>query len=92
MQVLFLSFLFLFFALLILMLKPNLLFILFALELILIGININFVFGSIVLDDFLGQYIALCLFSIAALDTSVGLVIILTYYNLHTANRYNIKG
>jgi NADH-quinone oxidoreductase subunit K len=93
-QVLFLSFLFVFFSILILILKPNLLFVLFALEIILLGVNINFVFASIFLDDFLGQYITLILFSVAALDTSIGLVIILNYYNLRYVSQvnYNIKG
>jgi NADH:ubiquinone oxidoreductase subunit K len=59
-----------------------------------LGININFVLGSIMLDDFMGQYITLILFSIAALDTSVGLIIILNYYSLHSIRHVikNIKG
>lgn len=94
-QILFLSFLFIFFAILIILVKPNLLFILFALEIILLGINLNFIFASLFLDDFLGQYIALILFSVAALDTAVGLVIILNYYNLRYISQnfsYNLKG
>jgi NADH-quinone oxidoreductase subunit K len=89
-----LSLLFLVFAIMIIVLKPNLLFVLFALEIILLGINTNFILTSIVLDDFLGQYITLILFSVAALDTSVGLIIILNYYNLHYLIRItsNIKG
>lgn len=87
----FLSFLFLLFAFLIFLTKPNLLFILFALEIILLGINTNFIFGSIFLDDFLGSYMALILFSVAALDTSIGLVIILNYYNIRTLQTININ-
>ena len=89
-----LSLLFLIFAILIILVKPNLLFLLFALEIILLGINTNFILASIILDDFLGEYIALILFSLAALDTSVGLIIILNYYNLHNLTRItnNIKG
>jgi NADH-quinone oxidoreductase subunit K len=92
-MILFLSVLFVIFAFLILILKPNLIFILFSLELILVGININFIFASIILDDFLGQYIALILFSVAALDTSIGLIIILNYYNIHyiSTNEHRIK-
>jgi len=81
---------FVIFAVLILITKPNLLFVLFALEIILLGVNSNFVLASIYLDDFLGQYLALILFSVAALDTSVGLIIILNYYNLHNL-RLNIS-
>jgi NADH-quinone oxidoreductase subunit K len=93
-SILTLAFLFIIYALFILILKPNLLFLLFALEIILIGINVNFIFASLMLDDFLGQFISLILFSVAALDTSVGLIIILNYYNLHKVTRIisNIKG
>jgi NADH-quinone oxidoreductase subunit K len=72
-----LSFILIVFAILILLVKPNLLFVLFALEIILLSINLNFILASLMLDDFLGQYISLILFSIAALDTSVGLIIVL---------------
>jgi NADH-quinone oxidoreductase subunit K len=91
---LFLSTLFIIFALLIITFKPNLLFVLFALEIILLGININFVMASIVLDDFLGKYLTLILFSVAALDTSVGLILLLNYYGLHSVSRITtvIKG
>jgi len=93
-QILFLSFIFIFFALLILIIKPNLLFVLFALEIILLGVNLNFIFASIILDDFLGQFISLVLFSMAALDTSIGLIIILNYYNIryYFSTLQTIKG
>jgi NADH-quinone oxidoreductase subunit K len=93
-QILFVSFMFIVFAFLILLIKPNLLFILFALEIILLGVNLNFICASFLLDDFMGQFLSLILFSLAAVDTSIGLVIILNYYN----HRYyynaiqNIKG
>jgi NADH-quinone oxidoreductase subunit K len=93
-SILLLSSIFIIFALFILVLKPNLLFLLFALEIIFLGVNINFIFASLLLDDVLGQYISLILFSVAALDTSVGLIIILNYYNLHNVTNIvsNIKG
>lgn len=75
-QITIISSLFIFLALLLLICKPNLIFVLFALEIILLGVNLNFIFGSILLDDFMGQAITLILFTIAALDTSIGLVII----------------
>jgi len=82
-----------FFALLILLLKANLLFLLFALELILLSVNLNFIFASLFLDDFLGETVALLLFSLAALDTSFGLVVLFNYYNLRFVNltNFNIK-
>lgn len=86
-----LSSLFIIFALMIITLKPNLLFVLFALEIILLGVNINFIMASIVLDDFLGKYITLILFSVAALDTSIGLILLLNYYGLHSIIRTNVN-
>jgi len=89
-----LSTLFIMSALMIIISKPNLLFVLFALEIILLGININFILASLVLDDFLGKCITLVLFSVAALDTSVGLILLLNYYGLHNTIHIvtNIKG
>ena len=78
-----LSSIFLIFGIIIIVLKPNLLFVLFALEIILLGINLNLILGSLILDDALGKYMSLILFSCAALDTSVGLIIVLNYYNYH---------
>lgn len=88
------SFIFVFFAFLIIILKPNLLFVLFALEIILLGVNTNFVIGSVILDDGLGKYISLILFSVAALDTSIGLILLLHYYNLRdiSLKQITIKG
>jgi NADH-quinone oxidoreductase subunit K len=77
-----LAFLFVISALLILLFKPNLLFVLFSLEILLLGINLNFVLAGSLLGDSLGKFITLILFSVAALDTSVGLIILLNYYNL----------
>jgi NADH-quinone oxidoreductase subunit K len=82
-SILSLSFFFILSALIVLLLKPNFLFVLFSLEIILLGININFILASFLLDEFFGQFITLILFSVAALDTSIGLIILLNYYNLH---------
>jgi len=67
-------------ALIILVVKDNFIFVLFALELILLAVNMNFILASLQLDDFLGQSISLLLFSLAATDTSVGLVLLLNFY------------
>ena len=81
------------FGFMIILLKPNLLFLLFALEIILLGINFNFLLSALLLDDALGKYITLILFSVAALDSAVGLIILLNYYGLHTIRSipFNIK-
>lgn len=86
-ELLFLSFLMFIFAIFILLTKPNIIFVLFGLEIMLLAINANFILGSILLNDLWGWLISLILFSIAAIDTGLGLLIILNYYNL----RYSIK-
>lgn len=88
------SSIFVFFAFLIIIIKPNLLFVLFALEIILLGVNTNLVIGSVILDDSLGKYMSLILFSVAALDTSIGLVLLLHYYGLRdiSLKQITVKG
>lgn len=86
-----LSTMFIIFALIIITLKPNLLFVLFALEIMLLGVNMNFIIGSLLIDDALGKYLSLILFSVAALDTSVGLIILLNYYSLHNIRRITVN-
>jgi len=86
-----LSFGFFFFAIAIALLKPNVFFFLFSLEILLLAVSINFIFTSILSNDFLGIYITLINFSIAALDTAVGLIVLLSYYNLRLFQSHNIN-
>lgn len=71
------------FALMFLILKPSVLYVLFALEIIVIASNFLFIEGSLLMDDLSGQGIALILLSAAAVDTSVGLIIILNFFSIH---------
>jgi NADH:ubiquinone oxidoreductase subunit K len=63
--------------------KPSLIFLLFGLELVFLSINLIFIQASINHDSIQGHVISLILFALAAVDASIGLIIILDYYNLN---------
>jgi NADH:ubiquinone oxidoreductase subunit K len=56
--------------------------ILISIELLLLSINLNFVIFSYLLDDYIGQIYSLMVLTFAAVDTSIGLSIIVIYYRL----------
>lgn len=63
--------------------KPSVLYVLFAFEIILLGTNFIFAQNSYDMDDLYGQGVALILFSAAAVDTSIGLIIIVNLFNIY---------
>jgi|SRR5690606_27256088 len=62
--------------------RTHLIIILMALELILLSANINFVIFSIYFDDILGQIYGLIILTLGAVESSVGLAILIVYYRL----------
>ena len=53
----------------------------------LLAINVNFIFGGILLNDVAGWIFALILFSVAAIDTGLGLLLILNYLNIRFSSK-----
>lgn len=53
-----------------------------SLELALLSINSFFLVSSVYLDDLLGQVMTLFVLTVAAAESSIGLAILLTNYNL----------
>lgn len=53
-----------------------------SLELVLLSINSFFLVSSVYLDDLLGQVMTLFVLTVAAAESSIGLAILLTNYNL----------
>lgn len=51
-----------------------------ALELIVLAINLNFIFFSINNEDSQGLYVALLLLALAAIDTAIGLSLLLKFF------------
>lgn len=66
--------------------KNNFLLYFIALELIVLAINLNFAFFSVASDDAMGFYIALLLLALAAIDTAIGLSLLVKFF------RSNIMG
>lgn len=69
-------------AVLALLTKDNFLLFLIALELLVLAINMNFVLYSLCIDDAKGLFIALVLLAMAAIDTTIGLSLLLNYFHL----------
>nr|APC25071.1 NADH dehydrogenase subunit 4L [Blastocystis sp. subtype 4] len=62
--------------------KKSILIILISIELILLSVNILFIVFSIYLDDIIGQLFTLFILTIAAVETSIGLSLLLVSYRV----------
>lgn len=62
--------------------KKSILIILIAIELVLLSVNILFIVFSIYLDDIIGQIFTLFILTIAAIETSIGLSLLLVSYRV----------
>jgi NADH-quinone oxidoreductase subunit K len=62
--------------------KKNILVIIMCIELVLLSVNSFFLVTSVYLDDLLGQVMTLFVLTVAAAESSIGLAVLLTNYNL----------
>jgi len=62
--------------------KRHIILLLLSIELIFLSINYNFLLFSVFLDDIIGQFFALCVITIAAAESSIGLSILVIFYKL----------
>jgi NADH-quinone oxidoreductase subunit K len=62
--------------------KTNLLLLLISLEIMFLGLNLNFIIFSCIINDLLGQLIALFILSIIGAESAIGLAILITYYRV----------
>ena len=62
--------------------RKNILITIMALELILLAINLNFIVFSVYLNDIMGHLFVLFILAIAAIESSIGLSLLITYYLL----------
>jgi NADH-quinone oxidoreductase subunit K len=62
--------------------RKHIILLLLSVELIFLSINYNFIIFSIFLDDMLGQYYALCILTVAAAESAIGLAILVIFYRL----------
>ena len=63
--------------------RKNFLIVIISIELTLLSINFNFIIFSIYLDDIIGQIFVLFILSIAAIESAIGLAILIIYYKLN---------
>lgn len=62
--------------------RKNILIIIISIELMLLAVNLNFIIFSVYLDDISGQIFVLFILTVAAAESSIGLAILSSYYNL----------
>ncbi len=62
--------------------RKHIILLLLSIELIFLSINYNFLVFSVFLDDILGQYYALCVLTVAAAESAIGLAILVVFYRL----------
>ena len=62
--------------------RKHIILLLLCIELIFLAINYNFLVFSVFLDDLLGQYYALCIITVAAAESAIGLAIIVVFFRL----------
>ena len=63
--------------------RKNFLLVLISIEIILLAINLNFILFSVYFDDLVGQIFVLFILAIAAIESSIGLAILIIYYRVH---------
>jgi NADH:ubiquinone oxidoreductase subunit K len=62
--------------------RRHIILLLLSIELIFLSINYNFLVFSVFLDDIIGQYYALCVLTVAAAESAIGLAILVVFYRL----------
>jgi NADH:ubiquinone oxidoreductase subunit K len=66
----------------VLLLRNHVFIIIIALELMFLGTSLNFLFSSYIFDDILGVVFALVIFVVAAIESVIGLSILVVYYRV----------
>lgn len=70
--------------------RSNILLILINIELLLLSITLNFIFISIFLDSISGQIVSLYIISLAAVESAIGLSIMITLYKIRGSISINL--
>jgi len=70
--------------------KNNILITIMSIEILLLSVNLNFIVFSIYLDDIIGQIFVIFILAIAASETSIGLSILMKYFQIQGSAKYNI--
>lgn len=62
--------------------RKHIIVLILSIELIFLAINFNFIVCSIFFDDILGQFYSLCIITIAAAESAIGLSILVIFFKL----------
>lgn len=62
--------------------RKNIIIILMSIELMLLAINFNLIVFSVLLDDSIGQILAIWVLTVAAAESSIGLALLVSYYRV----------
>ena len=62
--------------------RKHIILLLLSIELIFLAINYNFIIFSVFLNDLLGQFYSLCVITVAAAESSIGLAILVIFFKL----------
>jgi NADH-quinone oxidoreductase subunit K len=62
--------------------RKHIILLLLSIELIFLAINFNFIVFSVFLDDLVGQFYSLCVITIAAAESAIGLAILVIFFKL----------
>lgn len=62
--------------------RKNIIIVLISIELILLSVNFSFLITSCFVDDRIGQLFAIFILTLAAIESSIGLAILLTYFRV----------
>jgi len=62
--------------------RKHIILLLLSLELVFLAINYNFLIFSVFFDDILGQLFVLCIITIAAAESAIGLAILVVFFRL----------
>jgi NADH:ubiquinone oxidoreductase subunit K len=62
--------------------RRHIILLLLSIELIFLAINYNFLVFSVYFDDLLGQLFVLCIVTVAAAESAIGLAILVIFYRL----------
>src|SRR5258708_4360137 len=62
--------------------RKHIIILIICIEVIFLSINYNFLIFSIFFDDLIGQFYTLCILTVAAAESAIGLAILIIFYRL----------
>lgn len=67
--------------------RKNIIVIIMSIELVLLSVNLNFIIFSLYLDDIIGEIFTIFILAIAAVESAIGLSLLVAFYKLTNSIR-----